>query len=165
MKTKIMIAFLVITLAACAPAQTNTTDIQNTAVAIVQTGVALTQTALPTAANTEEDNAMKPKQPPACAFPLAQTTTEESTPEEYTFSEPQVVLTASEDKSTISIIEWLPDNQRALITQDFRSSSDQNIELFNPQTGERQVYATRHQTNHRPKWLPNLNAEFIQMNE
>jgi hypothetical protein len=50
MKTKIMIAFLVITLAACAPAQTNTTDIQNKAVAIVQTGVALTQTGMPTPA-------------------------------------------------------------------------------------------------------------------
>jgi hypothetical protein len=51
----------------------------------------------PTAANAPEDgNAMKPKQPPACTFPLAETTTEESMPEEYTFSEPQVVLTAAE---------------------------------------------------------------------
>jgi hypothetical protein len=49
MKTKIFLVFLTITLAACAPAQTNTENAQNTAVAIVQTGVALTQMALPTA--------------------------------------------------------------------------------------------------------------------
>jgi dipeptidyl aminopeptidase/acylaminoacyl peptidase len=105
-----------------------------------------------------EDNAMKPKQPPACTFPLAQTTTAETTPQEYTFSEPQVVLTASEDEAAISIIEWLPDNQRVLIMQEFRSNAEQNIELFNPQTGERQVYATRHASNKRPKWLPELDA-------
>jgi hypothetical protein len=49
LKKEILIALLVITLAACAPMQPNTTDIQNTAVAMARTGVALTQTALPTA--------------------------------------------------------------------------------------------------------------------
>jgi hypothetical protein len=56
MKAKIIIAFLVITLAACA--QTNTTDIQNTAVAIVQTGIALTQTTMTTATPTNTPTAL-----------------------------------------------------------------------------------------------------------
>jgi len=49
MKTQMLIVFLVIVLSGCAPAQPNTANVQNTAIAIVQTGVALTQTALPTA--------------------------------------------------------------------------------------------------------------------
>ena len=52
------------------------------------------------------------QQPPQCTFPLAQTTTAESTPEEYTFSEPQVALT---DERQPDIIEWLPDNRNVLI--------------------------------------------------
>ncbi len=43
----VLFVFLVVALTACAPAQIATEDIQNTAIAIVQTGVALTQTALP----------------------------------------------------------------------------------------------------------------------
>ena len=49
MKTRIIILFLIILLAACVPAQTNTTDIQNTAIAVAWTEIGLTQTALPTA--------------------------------------------------------------------------------------------------------------------
>jgi len=51
MKKTLFAALLVVTLTACAPAPP-TTDVQNTAIAIVQTGVALTQTALPTATPT-----------------------------------------------------------------------------------------------------------------
>ena len=47
MKKTLFATLLVVTLTACAPAPP-TTDIQSTAFAIVQTGVALTQTALPT---------------------------------------------------------------------------------------------------------------------
>jgi len=47
MKKTLFAALLVVTLTACAPAPP-TTDIQSTAFAIVQTGVALTQTAMPT---------------------------------------------------------------------------------------------------------------------
>ena len=51
MKTKTFIALITLTLAACAPAQltpsVSATDAQNTAISIVGTGVALTQTALP----------------------------------------------------------------------------------------------------------------------
>ncbi len=48
MKKALFVVSLFVMLIACAPAQP-TTDIQNTAIAIVQTGVALTQTTLPTA--------------------------------------------------------------------------------------------------------------------
>jgi len=49
MKKIIFIVFLAAVLAACAPAQLTTEDIQNTAIAMVQTAVVLTQAALPTA--------------------------------------------------------------------------------------------------------------------
>jgi hypothetical protein len=82
-----------------------------------------------TAQNPEALPTITPQRPPQCTFPLAQTTTTESTPEEYTFSESQVVLTA--DGSIIEIVEWLPDNQRVLITQEIRDNTQQTIELYN----------------------------------
>jgi hypothetical protein len=120
---------------------------------------------LPTAANTEEENAMKPKQPPACTFPLAEIKAEESKPEEYTFSESQVVLTAPES-NLYHIAEWLPDNQQVLMTEELRSTSSQvgdglqeAISLYNPETGEAKVYAIRHATSRMlPAWQPELNA-------
>ena len=111
----------------------------------------------PTAIATLVNNATSAKQPPACTFPLAQTTTEESVPEEYSFSEPQVVLTAVQDNS-YNIVDWLPDNQRVLITRDFRDNNQQNIELFNPQTGTVQVYAKRNRIDQPPAWAIGLNA-------
>jgi len=100
---------------------------------------------------------MKPKQPPACTFPLAQTTTAESTPEEYTFSEPQVVL--SNSNAIYNIFEWLPDNQRILMTQDHLDEKYQSIELFDPQTVETQVYAKRAITyGMPPSWIAGTNA-------
>jgi len=49
MKTRILIALIAVILAACAPAQTGTADIQNTAIAAAWTDAFLTQTAMPTA--------------------------------------------------------------------------------------------------------------------
>jgi dipeptidyl aminopeptidase/acylaminoacyl peptidase len=108
--------------------------------------------ALPTAANTEEDSAMKPKQPPACTFPLAETTMEDSTPENYTFSGPQVIYTPNPDDSNVEIVEWLPDNRQVLIVQNIKGVPQQRIELFDSETRERKVYATREQTEHPPSW-------------
>jgi hypothetical protein len=116
---------------------------------------------VPTAAqNISSPPVITPQQPPACTFPLAQTTTAESTPEEYTFSEPQIVLT--DPNNLYNIVEWLPDNQRVLMTQDLYNVKgkilQQSIELYNPQTGETQVYATRDQTDEPPSWQSELNA-------
>jgi len=116
---------------------------------------------IPTVANAPaEGNALKPKQPPACTFPLAQTTIAETTPEEYTFSEPQVVL--SHPDNLYNIVEWLPDNQRVLMVEEIRDGSSviiqQSIELYNPQTGETWVYAVRNQTTELPSWQSELNA-------
>jgi len=133
---------------------------QNTPVPIAPTAV--NAPALPTAANAPEDNAMKPKQPPACTFPLAQTTTEESMPENYTFSEPQVVLTYEQRQP--DIMAWLPDNENVLImpSQFIDLSLDgawQTIELFNPETKEIQVFAKRSDISQAPyAWNPKLNA-------
>ncbi|MBI5825972.1 MAG: hypothetical protein HZB18_18245 [Chloroflexi bacterium] len=49
MKNVVFITFLLITLTACASAQANTADAQNTAIALAWTHISLTQTALPTA--------------------------------------------------------------------------------------------------------------------
>ncbi len=93
-------------------------------------------TSVPSTTPTADSPGIEPKQPPACTFPLAQTTTVESQPENYTFSEPKVVLTNGDADAAISVVEWLPDNQRVLIMREFRANMQQNIELFNPQTGE-----------------------------
>ncbi len=122
--------------------------------------------ALPPTANALDSSmAIKEKQPPACTFPLAQKTTAESAMEEYTFSEPQVVLTASRGNS-YNIVEWLPDNQQVLITEDLRnnfvSTNDnapqQSISLYNLETGESKVYAMRSEIQESPVWQPELNA-------
>ena len=101
-------------------------------------------------------------QPPSCTFPLAGTTAADSTPEEYTFSEPQVVLT--EDEFQPDILDWLPDNQNVLIMTlkliDLGMNGyRQTIELFNPETKEAQIYATRRGVFEAPPaWNPALRA-------
>jgi hypothetical protein len=100
-------------------------------------------------------------QPPQCTFPLAGTTAEESKPENYTFSEPQVVMT---DEFQPSIVEWLPDNQNVLIMPfkfiDFGiNGAQQIIELFNPETQETHIYAIRRDIlGALPAWNSALNA-------
>jgi hypothetical protein len=104
-------------------------------------------------------------QPPACTFPLAQTTVKESKPEKYTFSEPKVMLTAPKG-NYYDVVEWLPDNQRVLITEELNSryvennsnSPQQSISLYNPETGKIKLYAIRQETNLPPLWQPTLNA-------
>lgn len=113
---------------------------------------------------TEEPLAVKGVQPPACTFPLANITAPESTPEEYTFSEPKVVLTAPQG-NTYNIAEWLPDNQQVLMTEELRNIDVGNsaplmesISLYNPETGETKVYAIRQLTYEAPIWRSDLNA-------
>lgn len=101
------------------------------------------------------------KQPPTCTFPLAQIKTAASTPQNYTFSDPQVVLT---DKLQPDIVDWLPDNQNVLIMPlkliDLGINGyQQTIELFNPETKETQIYAIRRKGAEAPPiWNPKLNA-------
>ncbi len=70
MKKALFVVSLFVMLTACAPAQP-TTDIQSTAIAIVQTGVPLTQTALPTATQTLSPTAtiVYPTPSPIPTFP------------------------------------------------------------------------------------------------
>jgi len=104
------------------------------------------------------------KQPPACTFPLAQISEIESKAEFYFFSEPKIVL--SHPDNLYNIVEWLPDNQRVLVTQDqystLQTETDkflrQTIELYNPDTGDFQVYAIRHYIEEKPSWQPTLNS-------
>jgi len=109
-------------------------------------------------------NALAPKQPSACTFPLAQITPTDTPPENYTFSEPKVVLTSVDNR--YNIVNWLPDNQQVLITQDLYDITKnengkylrQSIELYNPNTGEQQIYAIRYHTESPPLWQEKLNA-------
>jgi len=128
----------------------------------------------PTASEVPETNSViTAQQPPQCTFPLAQTTTAEPVPEEYTFSEPQVVITVSSktpdsqfwlSEPQPDIIKWLPDNQNVLIMPskliDLNMNGyQQTIELFNPETKEIQIYATRRNVDKAPPaWNPALNA-------
>jgi hypothetical protein len=102
------------------------------------------------------------KEPLACAFPLAQTTTAETAPENYTFSEPRVVP-LDPSWNTISIFQWLPDNQRILIahTDDTQTRNvQQTIGLLNPQTGDVQDFGSRFApaSARPPVWISGMNA-------
>jgi len=115
---------------------------------------------LPTAAPVVANG----KEPPPCTFPLAQIKTVASAPDNYTFSEPKVVLTAV--KGNIYYIdEWVPNNKQILMTEVLYNNakkidggSPEAIELFNPETGEVKVYASRRLTFEPPLWQPVLNA-------
>ena len=121
--------------------------------------------ASPTAAQPTVPPRIMGKQPPACTFPLAQITAVEPTPEEYTFSEPKVVLTAPSG-NLYRIVEWLPDNQQVLMTENLRgnyvenNSNDpqQSISLYNPEKGKSKVYAIHAETDEPPLWQPGLKA-------
>lgn len=149
MKTPKIFTFLIFVLTACAPAATpapTATFIPTEAAPI------FTQTAIPVTETTPTIS----QQPPACTFPLAQTTMTESTPEEYTFSEPRVVLNSN---AGIEIVEWLPDSQRVLITRSIRNTPNENIELFNPQSGELLLLAVRRSDMwFRPAWIERLKS-------
>lgn len=112
--------------------------------------------------NTDPLTTSVAKQPSQCTFPLTQMTAEESTPEEYNFSEPQIVLSHPDNR--YDIVEWLPDSQRVLVTQELNNAREsgkptrQSIELYNPETGESKIYAIRYQIEELPSWQPELDA-------
>jgi len=119
------------------------------------TRAASTLAAMPTVPPTATSTSALPQ----CTFPLTQITVEASTLDEYVFSEPEVVLTAPQG-NIYNIVEWLPDNQQVLITEELRNSSDglEPIQLYNPETSELKVYAIRPITYADPAWQPTLNA-------
>ncbi len=131
---------LTLLLAACGPLTPMPTITPSATASVPSSTPTLPPTETPTPA---------PQQPPACTFPLAQTTMEESKPEQYTFSEPEGLPNSS---ALINIIEWLPDSQKVLITRDISNTTNENIELFNPQTGETHIYAVRKAN----MWFPPL---------
>jgi Tol biopolymer transport system component len=146
MKTKVVLAFLVLALTACGiiPAPTSTSMLHPST-------ATFTFTPEPPKI-TETATLSTPQEPPACTFPLPQTTIEEAKPEEYSFSEPRIVATSD---SGIEIVEWLPNSQRILITRRINGTTKQNIELFNPQTGESNIYVIGNNSL-RPVWIERL---------
>jgi hypothetical protein len=104
------------------------------------------------------------KQPPACAFPLAQLPAVETKTDDYSFSDLKVVRTA-EKGNLFEIAEWLPDNQQVLMTEQLRNvqvaegtSHQERIELFDPTRGTSKLYAVRALTHENPVWIPSLNV-------
>lgn len=146
------------------PASSRTTELSTLAFVTLTalppdhpTHVAETLTAMPTIPPT----ATSTLAPPQCTFPFAQTIDVESKPQSYNFSEPQIVLT---DELQPDIISWLPDNQNVLIMSlrliDLGMNGYQQIiELFNPETQETRIFATRRKVEEAPPaWNPALNA-------
>ncbi len=138
--------FFVIPIRANAPAQ-QATEVAATPIPVFTPGPG-TPTTIPFIPMGEE--------PPSCAFPLAQTTSAESAPENYAFSDPKPVP-LSPSWNNISLFQWLPDNQRVLMG---RGDQDQILSLLNPQTGESQDFGSRPNPSDAkpPVWIPSLNA-------
>ena len=106
MKKTLFAALLVVTLTACAPAPP-TTDVQNTAIAIVQTGIALTQTAMPTVTPTFTPTATPTALPTFSPVPTAVRPI--FTPDAIQlerWQEYQTKLAKALDLSSDSICEW-----------------------------------------------------------
>jgi Tol biopolymer transport system component len=71
--------------------------------------------------------------------------------DKYEFSEPRVALT---NTSSIAIAEWLPDNNRLLVTNSYPYTYHERIETVDIRTGEIQLYAERDHHFGKPVWLP-----------
>ena len=150
--TRSLYILLTLFLAACGPlAPTPTVTPSATSVPSSTPTLPPTETPTPTPAS---------QQPPACTFPLAQTTMEESQPEEYTFSEPRVVLSAP--NSMFYISEWLPDSQHVLIK---RTTAEKtyydSVEIFNPTKVKTQIYDELN-SYELPVWVSGLDSVLYQ---
>ena len=138
------------------PNATPTSSPVSTEIPMITPTAAPTTTAIPVMANGQE--------PPPCTFPLAQIMPPISAPENYTFSNPKVVLTAPKG-NFYAIAQWLPDNQQVLMTEALFSTTEksgqdpqESISLFNPVTGMSKIYANRLVTYELPSWQAGLNA-------
>ncbi len=152
--TRLLYILLPLLLAACGPLAPMPTVTPSATTIVPSSTPTLALTEMPTPA---------PQQPPTCIFPLEQTTMEKSKPEEYTFSEPRVVL--ADSKGNFEIVEWLPNSQRALIVRTIIENhyeQYQSIELFDPRKIKVQVYAKSKAFSMPPLWVEGLNAVIYQ---
>jgi WD40 repeat protein len=92
--------------------------------------------------------------PPACKFnsPVSGNQTENYSLE---FGDPQIFLT---EKSTLEIIQWLPESDKVLITLDTSPQVHQLIETFNVKTKQTQLFAESDGAYGFPVWLEPLQA-------
>ncbi len=88
---------------------------------------------------------------PFCTFPGGEPP-EKGGPglDKYDFSEPRVVLT---NTAGLAIADWLPDNNRLLITRSYPQSNRERIETLDIRDGKIQLYAERDQHSGKPVWL------------
>lgn len=75
--------------------------------------------------------------------------------DEYTFSPPEVILTHD---AVISIVDWLPDNQRLLIIRELTHTNVEVIETFDLRDNAITPYGQREGSPGRPIWIENTSA-------
>jgi dipeptidyl aminopeptidase/acylaminoacyl peptidase len=93
---------------------------------------------------------------PLCQFNSVPTSTASAPPlGSYVVSEPKVVLTST---GTIGIAQWLPDNERLLLTRDVPGVNRQSVETFNVRDSQTNTYAERERNDAKPVWLSVLNG-------
>jgi WD40 repeat protein len=94
------------------------------------------------------------KKPPACKF---NSLVSGNQTENYSleFGDPQIVLT---EKSTMEIVQWLPESDKVLITLDTPPQVHQLIETFDVKTKQTQLFAERDGAYGFPVWLEPLQA-------
>jgi Tol biopolymer transport system component len=130
-------------------------------VAQAATATPPTRTPLPTAAlqpatvqpiplTTPQQGQVAATPIPACIFNAA-AGPEPQVPglDAYTFSEPKVILT----DQLIGISEWLPDNQRLLISRSFDGGKREAFETIDVRAGTTQRYAEQARYRTKPVWL------------
>ncbi|MBC8159973.1 MAG: hypothetical protein H7Z42_02035 [Roseiflexaceae bacterium] len=102
----------------------------------------------PTAATSQQ---LDPANPPACAFTGAATAAGQVPAlDQYTFSTPRTVLEGDD----VAVSQWLPDNQRLLVTTETPDGQGQSITTLDVQTGATEQYAEElSELNERPIWL------------
>jgi WD40 repeat protein len=165
----LLVTSLTITLSACGTTESVTTAEQDASSGTLTTANMVTsvtaspqptpQTAQPVVQATPQRAQPGARQggqqpsTPACAFGNdASAPAEPKTPslEAYTFSEPKVVLTSPR---SIGINEWLPDNQRLLVTRSNTDGSRETFEIFDVRTGATELYAEHDGPRTKPVWL------------
>jgi hypothetical protein len=88
---------------------------------------------------------------PFCTFPGGEPP-EKGGPDldKYEFSEPRVVLTSTVG---IEIADWLPDNNRLLVTRIDPQTQQERIETLDTRSGELHLHAQRGSHYGKPVWL------------
>ena len=148
-------AIMACVLAACRTPDTTTPARQAAPTARPQSAASSARpTVLATALPDEPIAQTQPTPIPGCTFPLPQAAPPVGAPPPlaaYHFTEPRVVQTGG----LLQVAEWLPDNQRLLIT---RAESTVALEVLDIISGTTTPYGTVPTIFNRPYWIDQQHA-------